>query len=57
MEYVEYQGTYADIPVDAIVAAWKETYGAERVKEWVELFAQKEEALFADFDKEDVWQG
>jgi transglutaminase-like putative cysteine protease len=57
MEYVEYQGTYGDIPVDDIVAAWKRAYGEERVEEWIKMFAQKEEAQFADFDKEDVWQG
>jgi transglutaminase-like putative cysteine protease len=57
MEYVEYHGTYGDIPVDAIVAAWKKTYGADRVEGWIEMFAQQEKPPFADFDKEDVWQG
>ena len=27
MEYLTYHGTYADIPVDRILAAWHETYG------------------------------
>ena len=57
MEYVEYHGTFADIPVDNIVAAWKQAYGKERVEGWIEMFAQKEDTQFADFDKEDVWQG
>jgi hypothetical protein len=57
MEYVEYHGTYADIPVDAIVAAWKKKYGEDQVGQWIEMFAQKEDAQFADFDKEDVWEG
>jgi hypothetical protein len=57
MEYVEYHGTYADIPVDAIVAAWKKKYGEDQVEEWIEMFAQKEDTQFADFDKEDVWEG
>lgn len=57
MEYIEYLGTFADIPVDKIVVAWKRAYGEERVEEWIEMFAQKEEAQFADFHKEDVWQG
>ena len=57
MEYVEYHGTYADIPVDAIVAAWKKKYGEDQVEEWIEMFAQREGTQFADFDKEDVWEG
>jgi hypothetical protein len=57
MEYMEYHGTYADIPVDAIVAAWKNTYGEDRVGGWIEMFAQKENTAVPDFDKENVWQG
>jgi len=57
MEYVKYHGTYSDIPVETIVAAWNEAYGKERVDGWIEMFAQKEDTEFADFDKEDVWQG
>jgi len=57
MEYVKYHGTHADIPVNTIVAAWKETYGAERVEKWIKMFAQKEDASLADFASEDVWQG
>ena len=57
MEYVEYHGTYGDIPVNAIVAAWKKKYGEERVDEWIEMFAQREDTQLADFDKEDVWEG
>jgi hypothetical protein len=43
--------------VDAIVAAWKEAYGKERVEEWIEMFAQKEDTQIGDFDKEDIWDG
>ncbi len=57
MEYVEYHGTYSDIPVDTIVAAWKKAYGEDRVESWIEMFGQEEDTQFADFDKEDVWQG
>ncbi len=57
MEYVEYHGTHADIPVDSIVAAWKTAYGEERVAGWIEMFAQQEDASIADFDNEEVWQG
>jgi transglutaminase-like putative cysteine protease len=40
MEYVEYHGTYADIPVDTIVASWKKAYGAERVTKWIDDLEQ-----------------
>jgi transglutaminase-like putative cysteine protease len=57
MEYVEYHGTFADIPVDSIVAAWNRAYGKERVKGWIKMFAQREDTLSRDFEREDVWQG
>jgi transglutaminase-like putative cysteine protease len=38
MEYIHDHGTYADIPVDQIVDAWKETYGHERVRKWIKAF-------------------
>ena len=57
MEYVEYHGTFADIPVDSIVAAWNKAYGKERVKGWIEMFAQREDTLSRDFEREDVWRG
>jgi len=56
MEYIEYHGTFADIPVDSIVAAWNEAYGKERVDGWIKMFAQKEASQFRDFDHEDVWE-
>ncbi len=36
MEYLEYNGVYADIPVDDIVAAWKKAYGTARVQKWID---------------------
>jgi transglutaminase-like putative cysteine protease len=57
MEYVEYNGTYADIPVDSIVAAWKKAYGEDRVEGWVKMFADKEDSSVPAFDEEQVWQG
>ena len=41
MEYLEYHGTYADIPVDIILSAWKKTYGKERVEKWIEDLEKK----------------
>ena len=36
MEYVDTHGVHADVPVDAIVAAWKRAYGVERVAAWID---------------------
>jgi len=36
MEYLEYHGIYADIPVNAILEAWEEAYGKERVQKWID---------------------
>ena len=55
MEYVKYHGTYSDIPVETIVAAWNEAYGQERVDGWIEMFARDKDTHFGDFDHEDVW--
>jgi transglutaminase-like putative cysteine protease len=38
MEYVEIHGTSDDVPVDRIVAAWKQVYGPARVAQWIEVF-------------------
>ena len=35
MEYVTYHGSFADIPVELIVAGWKKAYGMERVRNWI----------------------
>jgi transglutaminase-like putative cysteine protease len=48
MEYLEYHGACADIPVATIVAAWKEAYGAERVAHWIELFAEQDTPATAE---------
>jgi transglutaminase-like putative cysteine protease len=36
MEYLEFHGTFSDIPVDIILAAWKEAYGKDRVIKWID---------------------
>jgi transglutaminase-like putative cysteine protease len=56
MEYLEYHGTYADVPVDTVIAAWNKAYGRERVKEWINLFAHHEDTPWRDFDSEHMWQ-
>ena len=57
MEYVEYHGTYADIPVEEIVDAWKKVYGEERVKRWIEMFEKAGGKPIRQFYKEQVWKG
>jgi len=54
MEYVADHGTYADIPVVKIVAAWEKAYGKERVKGWIDGFEASDGAAGRDFDAEDV---
>ena len=54
MEYVEDLGTYADVPVDRIVAGWKKAYGRKRVQGWMDSFEASGAAPGRDFSKEDV---
>ena len=35
MEYLEFHGTYSDIPVETILSAWKKAYGTDRVMKWI----------------------
>ncbi|GAB4256301.1 transglutaminase-like domain-containing protein [Deferrisoma sp.] len=54
MEYVAFHGTHADIPVDEILAAWRGTYGTERVDAWIRMHETKGSARPRDFLSEDV---
>lgn len=54
MEYLEYLGSYADIPVDLIVAGFEEAYGSNRVKEWISEFEKRDGLSLRDFDTEEV---
>lgn len=38
MEYLEFHGTFSDIPVARIVEAFKNTYGRIRVQGWIDNF-------------------
>jgi transglutaminase-like putative cysteine protease len=53
MEYIKDHGTYADIPVDQIVDAWKAVYGQERVKQWIANFEKSGEKIERSFISED----
>jgi transglutaminase-like putative cysteine protease len=52
MEYLVSHGTYADIPVAEIVAAWEDTYGRNRVRGWIADFETA--ARQHDFEQEEV---
>ena len=54
MEYLEFIGSYADIPVNEIVAAFKKTYGQERVQGWIESFEKYGDVRRGRFDTEDI---
>ncbi|MCU0559915.1 MAG: transglutaminase-like domain-containing protein [Desulfobacterales bacterium] len=53
MEYVRERGSFDDIPVEQIVAAWREAYGVERVDRWIERFEASGGAPVRDFSSED----
>jgi len=54
MEYITFHGTYADIPVDQIVEAWKVTYGHQRVRKWIAEFEKTGGKIKRKFEKEDI---
>jgi len=54
MEYVADHGTYADIPLDLILAAWKGAYGEERVNAWIQGFEASKKSPNRDFYREEV---
>jgi transglutaminase-like putative cysteine protease len=54
MEYLEYSGTYSDVPVTAIVKAWEEAYGKARVDRWIKSIEEHGSIRSRDFVKEDV---
>lgn len=57
MEYVTDHGTFADVPVDAFVAAVTRVYGAEKVRGWQQRIENAEAASSLVFDDEEVWKG
>ncbi len=56
MEYLTDHGTFADIPVDIIVDAWKEAYGEDRIDRWIAEFETAGGRSIRDFLKEEVVQ-
>jgi hypothetical protein len=54
MEYLQYHGAYADIPVADIVAATETAYGKTRVRKWINALEISGGEPTRDFTKEDV---
>ena len=54
MEYVRLHGVFADIPVDRIVTEWENTYGRDRVRDWIKRFEEAAGRSLADFGREEV---
>jgi transglutaminase-like putative cysteine protease len=56
MEYLEFLGSYADVPVAEIVTAFRQTYGDARVDNWIRMSEEREGKSVADFAREEVWR-
>ena len=54
MEYVDFHGTYADIPVNEIVAAWEKVYGQDRTRQWIAAYEKAGGESERDFNNEEV---
>jgi len=54
MEYLEYTGTYSDVPVQTILEKFKKAYGEERVNWWIKLYEKTPEGSRPDFYREDI---
>ena len=54
MEYVAFHGVYDDVPVAVLLQAWREAYGSERVRGWIEMFEATGSLRPGKFEHEDV---
>jgi len=57
MEYIEFHGTYVDIPIDTMIRAWEKFYGEDRAKFWFDAFEKSEGKASRDFASEEIWKG
>jgi len=57
MEYVEFLGTFTDIPVSEILLAWKRVYGEEFFRKSKEILIKRGQGALLDFEKEEIWKG
>jgi transglutaminase-like putative cysteine protease len=54
MEYVEFLGVYADIPVSIIVEAWQKAYGKDLVRRWMKILEDGGSLSPSKFENQDV---
>lgn len=54
MEYVKDHGTFADLPMEQILAAMKTTYGEARVRQWISDYETGDGRTGRRFDSEEV---
>ncbi len=54
MEYLEFHGSYADIPVTEIMTAFRKTYGDQLVERWIDAFESTRGFANRRFDQEEV---
>ncbi len=57
MEYVADHGSTADVPLKAILIAWEEAYGKNRVDSWIARIEKTGGSSGRDFSREKVWKG
>jgi transglutaminase-like putative cysteine protease len=54
MEYIEFLGSFADIPVTRIIDAFERAYGRDRVQSWIHSLELNQNVRRGRFDAEDV---
>jgi transglutaminase-like putative cysteine protease len=54
MEYVAFHGTYDDVPLQPMLAAWESAYGKDRVEKWISDLKTSGDKSYRNFDNEDV---
>ena len=54
MEYLEYHGYYADVPIDKMIAAYNNEYGEDYVNKWIGAFQESGGKSIRDFYSEEV---
>ncbi len=54
MEYLEFLGSFADVPVNKILSAFERTYGTKRVRGWIRNFEMYGSLQSGPFDAQDM---
>jgi len=54
MEYMEFLGVYADIPVPIIVEAWEKAYGRDLIRRWIKILEEGGSLSPSKFENQDV---